>query len=423
MTGMYEVDLSSCGPLRLVVEARTARWLTGVFGVVVALVLAAIAWAWLCRIDVVVAAPGRLRPTTTPVAVTATVDAGRSAGVGTRVAEVRVRAGERVRAGDVLAVLDTRALALELGELRGDVAGRQAELDLLIALGEQQDARTQAERDRSLAEIDQAARTHVRDDRSRRIDLRRTASALARLREREDEATRLVAGGHASREELDTLRRERQGLEADARKLELGQATPVEVLRRSLAVLERSAEVERLDLQVRVQSLRQSLDQTRAALAKAELALAEATLRAPIDGVVTDSQVEVGTAIASGTTAFVIAPEDGYLFEAIVDSADAGHLRTGMPARVAIDTFDAQRYGTIDGTVVYLAADSVAAESQGLRYVVRVAVPSDVIGRGEHLAPLRLGLGGRLRVVVGHERILSLLLSDLEDRFDVEWSP
>jgi multidrug resistance efflux pump len=232
-------------------------------------------------------------------------------------------------------------------------------------------------------------------------------------------------GGHASREELEALRRERQALDADARKLELGEATPVEVLRRSVEVLERTAEVERLDLEVRLQSLRQAVERSRSELAKGDLALSEASLRAPIDGVVTERRVEVGGAIQSGATAFVIAPHGGYLFEAVVDSADAGHLAVGMPARIAIDTFDAQTYGTIDGTVSYVSADSAAdsADGAGLRYVVRVEVPTDVIGRGDHLAPLRLGLGGRLRVVVGRERVMALFLADLEDRFDVEWSP
>ncbi len=396
---------------------------------VLALVAATIAWTWLCRIEVVVAAPGRLRPTTTPVPVAATVDPGRTAG---RVAEVRVEAGARVVAGDVLAVLDTRALTLELEERRGAIAGQRAEQALLEALVLQHAAQTAAERARLDAEIDQAARTHVRSDRTRRIDLRRTATALTRLREREAEMERLVVGGHASREELEALRRERQALDADARKLELGEATPVEVLRRSVEVLERTAEVERLDLEVRLQSLRQAVERSRSELAKGELALSEASLRAPIDGVVTERRVEVGGAIQSGATAFVIAPHGGYLFEAVVDSADAGHLAVGMPARIAIDTFDAQTYGTIDGTLSYVSADSAAEsgagdgsrnEGAGLRYVVRVEVPTDVIGRGDHLAPLRLGLGGRLRVVVGRERVLALLLADLEDRFDVEWSP
>ena len=416
MAAMYEIDLASCGPLRAIIEARPAKWLHAAFVGAVALVLAAGAWTWLCKIDVVVAAPGRLRPTTSPIAVSAI-------GGASRVAEVRVVAGQSVVAGDILAVLDTRALTLEVTELRGTIASRQAEQSLLRALGDHQAEQVEAERARTRAEIEQASHSHVRDDRTRRIDLSRTSKALAQVREREAEAARLFAGGHASREELAALRREREALEADARKLQLGQAPPVEVLERSLEVISRSADVEGLNLEVRIQSLQQSLDLAGSELAKREFAMAEATLRAPIDGVVSESRVEVGSSIEANGTAFVIVPDDGYFFEGVVNSADAGHLALGMLARVEIDTFDPRKYGMIEGTIAYVSADSAAGDTEGPGYVVRVEVPTDVIGHGNQVARLRLGLGGRLRVVVGRERVLSLLLADLEDRVGVEWSP
>lgn len=224
VAGVYEVDLASCGPLRLMVESRPARGLSALFYGLLALVVAGFAWSWLCQIDVVVAAPGRLRPTSTPVTVSLAVDPGRAAGItGGRVAEVVVRAGDAVAQGDVLARMDTRALVLEIDELTGNIEHKHAELALLVALGERQDEQTRAERTRTEAEIEHASRTVSRDARSRHIDLARTRTALGRVRERETELARLVEAGHASREDLDGLRRERQGLEADARKLELGE--------------------------------------------------------------------------------------------------------------------------------------------------------------------------------------------------------
>jgi HlyD family secretion protein len=424
LASVYEIDLASCGPLRLMVESRPARGLSAMFFGLLALVLAAFAWSWLCEIDVVVAAPGRLRPTSAPVDVALAVDPGRAAGItGGRVAEVLVEAGDTVAPGDVLARMDTRALGLEIEELVGSIRHKRAELALLVALGERQREQTAAERTRTEAEIQHASRTVSRDARSRRIDLSRTRTALSRVREREVELERLVAAGHASREDLDALRRERQGLEADARKLELGEVASVEVLQRSIDVLERSAEVARTDLEVRQRALGQEIDRLEGERRRRLLALDEATLRAPIAGVVTARNVEVGASLGASTVAFVIAPADGFVFEAIVDSADAGHLEVGMPARIAIDTFDAQKYGMIEGTVAYVSPDSAAAEQAGLRYLVKVDVPASTIGIAGREAPLRLGLGGRLRVVVAHERISSLLLSDLEDRLDVEWSP
>jgi multidrug resistance efflux pump len=424
MPAAYEIDLRNCGPLRLAIEARPPRWLDGTFAAITALVLAALAWSWLCRIELVVEAPGRLRPTSRPVGVAPLVDPGRSiGGTGSRVAAVHVQAGERVEAGQALAQLDTRALELEIADLEARIAGKSAELALVHALGHQQHAHHEAEQERIDAEIAQAGRQNHRDERTRRIDLSHTSVALERMRQREREADRLVADGHMKREELDDIRRDRRQLEADARKFSLGHASSVEVLRRSQVVLERAHEVTLLDLRVRASVLESELAAARGELARRELAMAETTLRAPIAGVVTENNLEVGALLDPTSVAFVVAPCDGFLFEAVVGSGDAGHVAVGMPARIAIDTFDAQRYGMVEGTVAYVSADSTDHEDAGLRYLVRVEVPTTTIGQGDNSGELRLGLSGRLEVMVGHERVLLLLLADLRDRFELEWSP
>jgi multidrug resistance efflux pump len=424
MANAYEIELGNCGPLRLVLESRPARWLNAMFAVVTAAVVAALVWSWLCKIDVVVAAPGRLRPVAMPIAVAPAVAPGRVLGsTVSRVAAVYAEAGARVRSGDVLAVLDTRALELEIVDLHAEIAGKTGELALIETLIEQQRVRLAAERDRVDAEIAQNGRETWRDEKARRIDLSNTSTALARLRERERDAETLVAAGHMNRDELEDIRRERRSLEADARKLGIGATSSAEVLRRSGAVIERNAEVERTELRLRAIGVGEALRTACGELARRQLALAEATLRAPIDGVVTQRNLEAGALLDPQTAAFVIAPTDGLLFEAVLDSRDAGHVAVGMPARIAIDTFDPQKYGMIDGTVTYVSADSATDEEAGLRYLVRVEVPTDVLGRGDELAQLRLGLGGRVEVLVGHERVLRLLLSDLEDRFDLEWAP
>ncbi|MBX7080918.1 MAG: HlyD family secretion protein [Nannocystaceae bacterium] len=424
MAHAYEIELGNCGPLRLTLESRPPRWLNAMFAVVTALVIAALAWSWLCKIDVVVAAPGRLRPTATPIAVAPGVDPSRGiGGNGSRVAAVNVEAGARVRKGEVLAVLDTRALELEIADLHTEIAGKTGELALIEMLIEQQRVRLDAERERVEAEIEQNGRQTWRDEKTRRIDLSNTSTTLTRVRQRERDAEKLVADGHMNREELEEIRRERRALEADTRKLGIGTTSSVEVLRRAGVVLERSADVERTELRLRAASVSEALRTACGALARRQLALAEASLRAPIDGVVTQRNLEVGALLDPKLAAFVIAPTDGLLFEAVLDSKDAGHVEVGMPARIAIDTFDAQKYGMVDGTVVYVSADSAADEGAGLRYLVRVEVPTEVLGRGDDLAELRLGLGGRVEVLVGHERVLALLLDDLEDRFDMEWAP
>jgi hypothetical protein len=81
-----------------------------------------------------------------------------------------------------------------------------------------------------------------------------------------------------------------------------------------------------------------------------------------------------------------------------------------MPARVKLDAFDYQKYGTACGTVVFIAPDSSVPEGQrAASYLVRVELAGDEVGRGEHRGVVKLGMQGTAEVVTGRESLLSLL--------------
>ena len=72
----------------------------------------------------------------------------------------------------------------------------------------------------------------------------------------------------------------------------------------------------------------------------------------------------------------------GFRFEAAVPSEEVGRLRVGMPARIKLDAYDYQRYGTLDGTVCFISPDSGVAEGQSTPYTVRIDLKGDEVGRG-----------------------------------------
>ena len=82
-------------------------------------------------------------------------------------------------------------------------------------------------------------------------------------------------------------------------------------------------------------------------------------------GIVTAGDVKVGDVLEPGKPVVEIAEQAGFRFEASVPSEEVGHLRVGMPARIKLDAYDYQRYGTLDGTVCFLSPDSGVRRGEG----------------------------------------------------------
>ena len=126
---------------------------------------------------------------------------------------------------------------------------------------------------------------------------------------------------------------------------------------RSAAALFRAAKAERavaeaavpaaaaeLDMaQATLQHALAAMDQQRAALEQALIDLDRTVIRAPIDGIVIDRQVELGQTVAAtleSPTLFTIAHDlrDMHV-HAKIDEADIGQLRSGQRARFTVDSF------------------------------------------------------------------------------------
>src|SRR5262245_47920683 len=102
------LDLAECTEFRQTLLARPPRIVHGTVLLLTALLGTAVAWAALTTADLVVRAPGRVRPQSNPTKV---FSGGRgemlSATAGGRVVAVNFREGDLVHKGDVLLRLET----------------------------------------------------------------------------------------------------------------------------------------------------------------------------------------------------------------------------------------------------------------------------------------------------------------------------
>jgi HlyD family secretion protein len=193
----------------------------------------------------------------------------------------------------------------------------------------------------------------------------------------------------------------------------------VRVARQALLVLARESAVKREELAARQALKRGEVEAARLELANLELERREAVLLAPVDGVVTAGEVRVGDVLEPGKPVLEIAEQEGFVFEVLVPTEEAADLRLGMPARVKLDAYDCQRYGTLPGRVCYIAPDSTV--DQGVTaYQVKVALEQAELRRGDLRGPVKLGMAGRAEILTERRSLLSLLGKQIRRSISLE---
>jgi HlyD family secretion protein len=290
--------------------------------------------------------------------------------------EIRVRPGDVVRQGQVLALLDPsfaeadraalaaqrRALAATLARLEAELAGRPppagADTDATLQADlAAQRAAFLAARLRALEEEMQGQRAAIR-----MLEEADAAAAdqVAIARDVEALRARLLEGQIGSRLAL---------LEARGRRIAAEQQRDqdrgrLETLRHALA--QKAAERQGLLDDWRRQAL-EDIARTRAELARIEEALAKATrlaeltvVSAPADGTVLDvARRSAGSVLREAEPLVTLVPAGAPLIaEVALRSADVGQARPGDAAAVKIDAFPFQRFGALSGRLRAIAQDS-----------------------------------------------------------------
>lgn len=175
----------------------------------------------------------------------------------------------------------------------------------------------------------------------------------------------------------------------------------------------------------------------RAAAARQEVVKAEKRTRlqvltAPVDGVVQQLAVHtVGGVVTPAQALAVVVPETSALeIEATLANQDVGFVHAGQEAAIKVTTFNFTRYGLLRGSVRNVSQDAVAQspknrttgadgasadrQDEAFNYVVHVSLDRtemNVDGRMEKLSP---GMAVSVEIRTGARRIISYLLSPLE---------
>ena len=281
-----------------------------------------------------------------------------------RIVKVLVQEGDRVRKGQVLALLDASRLTpqLDQAEARAD---SQAAVVQRLRNGSRPQEVAQARANLALAQAD--AR-QARDNYLRVKEVFQSSSGRA-----------------VSRQDLDNAKAQWDVAQAK---------TAVNRKALELAVIgPRKEDIAQAQAMLKA-------DQANVALLKQELA--DATLKAPLDAVVRSRIAEPGDMASPQKTAFTLAITDPKWVRAYVSESDLGRVRPGMAAGVRVDSFPGRRFEGWVGFISPVAEFTPkTVETPDLRsslvYEVRVFVkdPAD---------DLRLGMPATVDLPVSRPR-------------------
>jgi adhesin transport system membrane fusion protein len=342
---------------------------------------------------------------------------------------LEVAEGQRVRAGDVLAKVSDVPAHAQVGGSEVQVEALRAKIVRLTA-----EARGDATLT-STAAADEAAMQEERRAfaaRRRRVeqDLQvareQVVQKRAELAEVRGRRSNLVAESEVARKQLqisdDLLARDAgsklEMLDAQSRLLRLGTMiadADASLPRIQSAIAEaegRGREIEarfRAEAQTELAAARTTLQRLTEEAKSGADRVARSELRAPVAGVVNRIHVNtVGGVIRPGEPVMEITPADGdMLVEARVRPADRGDLHEGMRVRVRLSAYDYAAFGSAEGVLVEISADTVPDE-RGERYF-RVRARLNGRTRPFEGRPVMPGMTATTDILVGERTVFQYL--------------
>ncbi|AVO39288.1 MULTISPECIES: HlyD family type I secretion periplasmic adaptor subunit [Paracoccaceae] len=404
------------------------RALTFALVLVITLAGLGLAWAAWATLEEVARAQGRVVPS------------GRARTVesleGGVVREIHVAEGDEVVRGDVLVRIDDTSASTNLGEL---VAQHEALLVRTLRLETEaagietldfsssavaEDApialREKALFDNRLASyIGQRAVLEAQIDQARQ-EVSKLGAAMLRIDESlallSEEIDLKTASGVIPRTQILPLERERSAKRQERDNQESLQGQARAALRESEArlrelELKRQAEIsaERAETQSKLEVIEETMK-------RATSAVNRASLRAPVNGLVTQLNVNtIDEVVKPGEEVLRIVPlEDSLQVEARVRPEDIAFIRPGLSAKVKLTSFDFTIYGALEGEVTRIGADAKTDEATGeIYFPIVVETASTELRRGDERHEIRPGMVATVDILTGERTVLDYILKPL----------
>lgn len=392
----FDDERADAARVRRLEHYQHSRAAAGLIWAIALALLGFVAWALYFRIDEVAKARGEVIASSR-VQIIQAVDGG-------VLSELHVKEGDKVKAGQLLARLDPTRVEAAAGEVDARIAGLQARIARLRAeatgLATPQFPAAPNTSLREQAEIERALFLQRR--RGLQEDLRTLQTAVDLARKELSLVEGLQRSGDVSAAEV--LRAQRGLNEADAR-----------LIGRRNKFLE--------DARTDLSKAEDDLGQVSQLMTRRRQEVHDSVFTAAGPGIVKNVRVTtLGGVLRAGEEVMQIVPlDDALIVEAKVLPADIARVHLGLPATLRLDPFDYTIYGSVQGEVIYVSADTLKENTprgEEIYYRVHVRPLQSQAGQPVHSSTGRKldvlpGMTAQLDIRTGERTLMDYLLKPL----------
>ena len=421
-----------------IVETPAAPLGALVVWLVALLLVVALAWSYLGRIDIVAVANGKISTEGSTKIIQPAVS-----GV---VTNINVHEGQRVKKGETLLALDKTTAEKDVSTVNQSLNAARVERDILrrLAVG---------------GNADEIINNADLPDEAKAM-LRQFASSQTALSAARQQAVNGTISNY--QQQLQFNQQAKNQLEINAQNLknrkaeiekQLPSANPVDKLRLQNELTSIDQRITSADSAVLGQNQQllqsqsaltqaQNQSQTQTAetnsafnnqiiaaekriielennLVKAKQILAQTTITAPVDGTILSLTVKtIGGVVNTGQQLAQIVPEKVPLYvDAALDNQDVGFVKPGQRVVVKVATYPFQRYGYLEGTVENISPDAIQDDKKGLIYKAKIKLNDEKSSKQNQLKLLP-GMSVSAEITTGQRRIIEFFLDPLMTKAD-----
>lgn len=158
-------------------------------------------------------------------------------------------------------------------------------------------------------------------------------------------------------------------------------------------------------------------------VAQRKHALDHSELYAPMSGTVKNIKyTTIGAVLKPADELLQIVPsEDDLIIEVKIKSQDIAHIKPGIPAMVKIDAYDYTIYGTLEGTLFYISADTIdenLKQNELPYYKAKVKTKKHSLNskKGEEII-IQPGMTATVEILTGQNTVLKYLIKPVIKTF------
>lgn len=180
----------------------------------------------------------------------------------------------------------------------------------------------------------------------------------------------------------------------------------------------------RQDAQAELAKAQGDLASTTQTMAQRKDALDHTQIYAPMAGIVKNIKfTTIGSSLKASEEIMQIVPaDDDLMVEVKVKPKDIGNLKVGIPANVKIDAYDYSIYGALNGTLVFIGADTInenLKHQEEPYYVARVKTTGRTLAHvKEGEIELQPGMTATVDLITGKNTVLNYLIKPITKTLD-----